>query len=302
MTAAPQQPSHGGRPVLAIGIVLASVFMFAVSDVIAKDLLSRYPVAVVQMLRYLASLLLLILFVLPMQRGRLWQTQRTGLVLIRALVLTAASLTMGFALQLMPVGETIAILYLAPIGVMVLAVPIFGEKVSALGWFMAALGLSGALMIIRPGGALDPTGVVFALLNAGCATVFHLMTRSLSRTEYPLALLFWVTITGAVSFVVLAVPVLPATDLATRDVMSAAMLGVLATAGHFLLSLAYREAPAAIVAPANYFHLVWAALLGLIVFDYLPDALTLAGMALVFLSGIGSALASGIVVKKQTKI
>ena len=79
LTAATQAPSHGGRPVLAIGIVLASVFMFAVSDVIAKDLLSRYPVAVVQMLRYLASLLLLILFVLPMQRGRLWRTQRTGL-------------------------------------------------------------------------------------------------------------------------------------------------------------------------------------------------------------------------------
>lgn len=293
---------HRSRPALAIGIVLLAAFLFAISDVLAKDLLSRYPVAVVQMLRYLASLSLLAVFVYPIQRGRLWRTQRTGLVLLRGLVLTSASLTMGLALQRMPVGETIAILYLSPFVVMALAVPIFGEKVSPLGWFLAVLGFTGALLIIRPGGALEPTGVFFALLNAGCATVFHLMTRGLARTEYPLALLFWVTLTGAVSFVLMALPDLPAITIPRWDLMSAAMLGVLATSGHFLLSLAYREAPASTVAPANYFHLVWAALLGLVVFNHLPDPITMTGMLLIFASGIGLALTSHMNMKRLTKI
>jgi drug/metabolite transporter (DMT)-like permease len=69
-------------------------------------------------------------------------------------------------------------------------------------------------------------------------------------------------------------------------------VGIVSTAAHFLFTAAYREAPAALLAPVNYAHLLWAGLLGWIVFGHVPDPLALAGMFLVALAGGGSALYS----------
>jgi drug/metabolite transporter (DMT)-like permease len=68
------------------------------------------------------------------------------------------------------------------------------------------------------------------------------------------------------------------------------LLGCLATGGHFLFTAAFREAPAALLAPINYVHLVWAGLLGWLVFDHLPDGLSVMGMVLVLVAGMGVAL------------
>ena len=100
----------------------------------------------------------------------------------------------------MPVGETISIMYLFPILVMLLAIPLLREQVSRFGWSLAILGFLGVLMILRPGGGLDSVGVVLALLNAGLAAVFHLITRVLTKTESNLFLLFHATLFGAVCF------------------------------------------------------------------------------------------------------
>ena len=65
---------------------------------------------------------------------------------------------------------------------------------------------------------------------------------------------------------------------------------MLATAGHFLFTAAYREAPASLLAPVNYLHLVWAGILGWLVFGHMPDGMTLFGMALVAGAGVAVAL------------
>ena len=95
------------------------------------------------------------------------------------------SLLIGHALRLMPVGETISILYLFPIIVMILAIPLMGEQVSAINWGFAVLGFAGVLMVARPGGGLDTLGIAFALLTAILAAIFHLMTRVLERKIAP---------------------------------------------------------------------------------------------------------------------
>src|SRR5688572_17925656 len=129
-----------GRPLVGILLVVLATLTFALSDVVTKHLAMLYPVPVVVAVRYVVNLGLLALFLLPRHRVGLWQTQRTWLVLLRGLCLAAASLTMGWALQLMPVGETVAIIYLAPFAVMLLAVPLLGERVSTVGWAGVAFG------------------------------------------------------------------------------------------------------------------------------------------------------------------
>lgn len=285
--------SAPGRPLLGVVLVALAVLCFAISDVVTKYLTQSYPVPLVAAGRYVSGAVLLLVILGPRIKGQLWQTNRTGLVLVRAMVLAGATLTLGFALRLMPVGETVAIVYLSPIAVLALAGPILGEKVPSLGWVAGGMGFVGVLLILRPGGGLDPVGVIWTLVNVGFATAYHLMSRSLSRTETPIAMLFYVTVLGAVLFTMMSLTDLPSEMPKPFDIAAFVMLGVLATLGHFLLTAAYREAPAPTLAPVNYFHLAWAALLGWLVFGHLPGLVTALGMVLVVVAGAVMAMIAG---------
>jgi drug/metabolite transporter (DMT)-like permease len=283
-----------GNALRGIGLVALAVLMFAGSDVLTKHLVLALSIPLIMTMRNLVSLGLLALVLGPSEGAGLWRTARPWLVVLRGACLAAGSLTMGLALRVMPVGETVAIVYLAPILVMLLAVPLLGEKVAVWGWIFAACGFLGVLLIARPGSGLDGMGVVYCLINAVCASAYHLLTRVLARTERTSALMFH---TALVSLVVFGALVL----LAPWDAMPSltdwglmGLLGVLATGGHFLFTAAYREAPASLLAPVNYLHLVWAGVLGWLVFGHMPDALSVAGMALVAAAGAAIALHAGL--------
>jgi drug/metabolite transporter (DMT)-like permease len=183
------------------------------------------------------------------------------------------------------VGEATAIVYLAPFLVMVLAMPILGERVSTIGWICVALGFVGVILIVRPGGNLDPWGVALAMINACLSTGYHLLTRFLSRTETTSALLFHTAWLGAAIFAVMSLPDLPGTMPPLPDLALMLLVGAAMTLGHFLFTAAYRLAPAPLLAPVNYVHLIWAGGLGWLVFSHIPDAWTIAGIALVAAAG-----------------
>ncbi|MCX7890017.1 MAG: DMT family transporter [Rhodobacteraceae bacterium] len=283
--ALPAAAPPAGRPLAGVALVLLAVLAFALCDVIVKALARDHPVTLIQAARYGVNLALLLALLGPRHGGGLWRTQRTAAVMARGLVLALASLTMSLALRLMPLGETVAIIYLAPFVVMVLAGPVLGERVGPAGWAAAALGFAGVLLIMRPGTGLDPAGVLWALANVGLGAAYHLMTRVLTRTETTQAMLFHVALVGTVFFGTAALPALRGPLPAAPDLALMLALGALATLGHFLFTAAYREAPAALLAPVNFMHLVWAGGLGWLVFGHAPDGLTILGMALVCAAG-----------------
>ncbi|MBC2834204.1 DMT family transporter [Paragemmobacter straminiformis] len=291
MSLAPPRPALvAPRALKGVALVAGATLLFAVADVLGKYLMTRHPVPVVQAGRYLVNTLLLLAAFYPRHGKLLWRTGRPAMVTGRAVFLAASSLTMGFALQRMPVGETVAVIYLAPFLVMVLAGPLLGETVSPAAWVGAGMAFLGVLLVVRPGTGLDPVGVVFALTNAALSTGYHLMTRVLIRSESTMAMLFHVALTGFAIFAVLALPALSGFAPSLTDLLLIGALGLLATVGHFLFTAAYREAPASLLAPVNYLHLVWATLLGWGVFAHMPDAISLCGMALVVVAGGAVAL------------
>ena len=148
-------PHSENRPLTAFVIVIGTVFLFASGDILIKYLTTRYPVELIMAIRSVVGLLLILAFFWPRMGRTLWQIKRPRLVLCRGLVLVLGSLLIGHALRLMPVGETISILYSFPILVMILAIPLMGEQVSAIDWGFAVLGFIGVLMVARPGGVLD---------------------------------------------------------------------------------------------------------------------------------------------------
>ena len=285
----PSPAAGDDRPLTAIGLVIGTVFLFSLSDVVTKHLTMRHPVELVVAGRYLASLLLLFVFAWPRVGNTLWQTVRTPWVIGRGVILAICSLTLGYALRLMPVGETISIMYLFPILVMLLAIPLLREQVSRVGWSLAILGFLGVLMILRPGGGLDAVGVVLALLNAGLAAVFHLITRVLTKTESNLSLLFHATLFGAVCFGLAAILSLESSLPTWGDLGLMVLLGLISTSGRLLFTVAYQCAPASFIAHANHMHLVWTALLSWVFFSHLPDQWTLLGILMIVTAGAGIA-------------
>ena len=200
------------------------------------------------------------------------------------------SLLIGHALRLMPVGETISILYSFPILVMIMSIPLMGEQVSAINWGFAVLGFVGVLMVARPGGGLDTLGVTFALLTAILTAIFHLMTRVLSQTETSHALLFHTILISVPCSFLLALFTWEGHLPNLIDLSLIALLGLIIIAAHYLLTVAYKYAPASLVAPANWVHIVRAALLGWLFFDHLPDQWTILGMVVIIAAGVGIAI------------
>ena len=222
----------------------------------------------------------------PRHSRQLVQTQRTGLVIVRAIALTIGSLCMGMALHRMPIAETTALNFLAPTLVALLAGYWLDEKIGAWGWIAIAAGFVGVLMIARPSGGLDSLGVLFALGAAAANATYQLLSRLLASTEQAIALLFYTALTGSI-LLSLGLPWFWENKIpSTVEVLLLLSMGASGGLGHYLFTLAYRHAPASILAPISYLQLLWAGLLGWIIFGTVPDNMSLMGMAVIAASGI----------------
>lgn len=275
-----------GKPLKGVALVVAATLLFAMADTLGKHLAMLYAATMILAARYSVNLALVTAVMWPRHRAALWHTNRTGLVILRGLCLALASISMMVALRLMPVAETVAIIYIAPVMVMLAAGTLLKETVGPLGWISAALGFAGVLLIARPGSGLDPWGVALSLINACLATGYHLLTRILSRTETTMALMFHTALVGAVVFIVLTVALGTETMPTAVDAALMLVLGALATAGHLLFTSAYREAPASTLAPINYMHIAFATVLGWLVFQQIPGFLGFLGMGLIAAAGL----------------
>jgi len=288
--AAPDAGLTANRPLLGVLLVVAATALFACLDTANKMLVTDYNVPLVAAIRYIGNAILMVALLGPMRGREMVTTKRTGLVIVRALCLVVATFFAGLALQRMPVAETVSIIYLSPIVVALLARPLLGETIGAVGWMAAIAGFAGVLLIVRPGGGLDPLGVGFVLCNVVVTVAYFLLSRVLARTERTLALLFYSALVGAICFSITLPWTLYGQAPTPLQIGLFLSLGVSAGLGHYCFTAAYRFAPASVLAPINYLHLVWAGVLGWLVFGHVPEALTILGMAVVAAAGVAVAL------------
>ncbi|MEN0037919.1 MAG: DMT family transporter [Cellvibrio sp.] len=270
------------------GFLLAALglFLFACMDSTTKYLTTHYNVPFVVAMRYIVHFLLMVMILAPRHSTQLIKTQRTSLVVLRAVVLTIASLCMGMALQRMPLAETTAINYLAPTLVALMAGSMLGEHIGRLGWAAIVTGFIGVLLIARPGGGLDAVGIMFALGAAAANATYQLLSRLLASTEKAITLLLYTALIGSIVFGI-ALPWFWEDTLPSKlELILLISMGVTGGLGHYLFTLAYRHAPASILAPLTYIQLLWAGLLGWIIFDTIPDSMSLLGMSVIAAAGL----------------
>jgi drug/metabolite transporter (DMT)-like permease len=281
-------PHH--HPLRGILLIACAVFLFACLDTTIRYLTAHFSVPLMAFVRYLVHLSLMLALLMPRQGLGFVRTQRPVLVVGRAMCLVGLTLFMMQGLVRLPVAEATAISFVAPLLVVLLARPLLGERIGLLRWLAVLAGFSGVLLVARPGGALDPFGVLMVFCAALCGTAYQLLSRVLAGSEATNTLLFYAALAGTCCFG-LSLPWVPATPWPSwLEVGLLLSLGVTGGLGHYLFTRAYRHAPASLLAPFTYLQLLWAGLLGWLFFGRLPDQLTLLGMAIIALAGVVVAL------------
>lgn len=291
-TPAPAAPLAVHHPLRGALLLTLAVLVLACMDAATKQLTAHYNVPLVVAVRYVVHALIMVIALTPRQGRQLVRTRRTGLVLARAASLTVASLFMGLALQRMPVAETTAINFLSPMVVVLLAGPFLGERVGWVSWAAGLTGFAGVVLIARPGGGLDAGGIVFALCAAAANTVYQILSRLLAGTERAATLMFYTALVGAIVFGAMLPWFWYGERPGIGTLLVFASVGATAALGHYLFTLSYRDAPASTLAPLNYLQLLWAGLLGWLVFGHVPDAVSFIGLGVVAASGALIAVAA----------
>jgi len=280
---------HVHVPLSAVLLIVASVLCFTLLDAIIKLLAERYPVPLLVWARYGMQMLIMLLWLLPQMGAALLRTRRLRLHLARAALLPFSSLCFFSALKFLPLAETTAINYTAPVLVIILAVVFLDERMTRHRIALVLACVGGMLLIVRPGSQVFHGAAFLALGSAVFYGTFQILTRKLAG-EDSRVLLFYPALVGTLVLTAglpwyggeIAMP--------WRDVALVVLTGLLGTSGHFMFILAFQRAPASALTPFTYIHLLWATLVGWIVFGNFPDAWTLAGMAVIAGSGLLLAL------------
>ena len=280
---------HAHVPLSAILLIVASVLCFTFLDATVKVLAGRYPVPLLVWARYGVQLLAMLAWLLPRMGAGLFRTRRVGLHLVRAAILPLSSLCFFTSLKYLPLAEATAINYGTPVLVIILAVIFLGERMTRPRIALVMAGIAGMFLIVRPGSAVFQGAALFALGASILYGTFQILTRTLAN-EDSRVLLFYPALVGTLMMTALLPWFSVDVEMPWTDVALVVTTGLLGTIGHFLFILAFQRAPASALTPFTYMHLVWATLVGWIIFDKFPDAWTLAGMAVIGGSGLLIAL------------
>lgn len=195
---------------------------------------------------------------------------------------------MGFnflTYRLLPIAEATVLLFTVPIFATILSALFLKEKVGRHRWGAVVLGFVGVLIVVRPGGsALPPHGVAAGLMASIVVSAVNITLRQIGRTESATTTVFWFTVMSVVPLS-LAMPILgTAHDGYTFGILL--MLGLLGGLAQLTSTAALRLAPVSVVLPIDYSSLIWAALVGWLMFQTVPSPTLWLGAPFIIGSGL----------------
>jgi drug/metabolite transporter (DMT)-like permease len=270
---------------LGIGLVSVTFACFAVLDTTAKWLVRTLPVIEVVWLRFVGHVIFTGLLLAPRHGRALLKTLHPRLQLLRGAMLFAMTGLNFWALQYLQLAETGAIQFAVPLLIALFGAWLLGERLDAGRWAAIGLGFVGVLLIVRPGSGAFHPAILLSIGNVVLYALFNLLTRRLAASDRPEATQFLSALAAATLLAPFAIAVWRTPSSALEWALLA-LLGIAGGTGHWLLAVAYRYAPASVLAPFLYPQIVWMALLGWWVFGDVPGWPVVAGTVVVVASGL----------------
>ena len=255
-----------------------------VSDAATKWLAASFPIGEILFVR---ALVVAVLIWLIVWRSGSYGGLRIGRyrnIATRSFLAVCSTFLIVSSLVRLPLNEVIAILFVGPLFVAVLAPMVLGERVTVHRWLAVLIGFSGMLIMVRPGSDAFQFAALLPVFAALVAATRDIVTRRISAAESSSAILFYSMV--ALTLAGLATAPFGWLPMDAADLALTAFTGVMFGLGHYFIIEGFRYAEATVVAPYRYANLIWAALLGFALWGEIPSVWVLAGTPLVVGSGL----------------
>jgi len=265
--------------------MLTAMAILPFIDVLAKVLGQQgMPILIVVWARAVFGALMTLPFAIRAEGLAAFRPRRPLHHLSRAVLLFSATFLFFQALNHLPIADALAIFFVNPLVIVILSALILRERVGPRRWAAVAVGFVGTLIIIRPGLVEVNPGTFYAL-GSGVALGSNLvMTRHIAGAANAMVLTFQTSTIGA-ALMTLALPLLWQMPDPAQWLMLVG-LGVVATLGHVLITMAYEHGEASLLAPLAFTEIIMATVFGWWFFNDLPDRWNVLGVAIL----IGSAI------------
>ena len=275
----------------AMLMMIIAMLMLPGIDAIAKWLSGSVSPGQVTWSRFFFQII--IMFPLLLKTRGPWLTPALALHAARGSLIAFATLFFFSGLAYLPMADAIAIFFIEPLLVTLLSALFFGEAIHWRRISAISLGFVGALIIIRPTFAQVGYAALYPVGAAFCFSFYIVLTRKLVRHEDPIRLQFFAGVFGCLVMSIalgygtsVDIEILAAAWPSTNHWLLLGGLGLIATGCHLLVTYAYRLASIGVLAPFQYVEIIGATVLGLVIFNEFPDAITWVGVSIIVGSGM----------------
>jgi drug/metabolite transporter (DMT)-like permease len=267
----------------AILLMITAIFFFSSMDALAKLLAGHIGTVPTLWARYLGQTLVVFILVLPRLRMVL-RTRYPKLQLARSIYLMCATIFFFFGISNIGLAEAASIMATNPLFITLGAAVFLGERFGIRRAVAIGAACVGAVLVIRPGGAVFTPFSLLPLGAAICYSAYALTTRFVGRDEDAWTSLFYTALFGAVALSA-AVPFFWQ-PVGPSDLLIMLGIALCGTAGQLALIRALMAGEAGMLAPFAYFGLLFATFYGATIFGDLPDTLTIVGGLIIAGAGI----------------
>ena len=273
------------HPTLGIVTLVGNLLLMALISAAVKHLATRYPLNEILMFRFIFAALIFWIIMLATTNISGLKTNRIGDHAIRSVSGIISLALFFFAVSTIPIADATALVYAAPIFITVLSIFILGETIGVRRWLAVGAGFFGVLLIAQPGGVGWNIGVAAAITSAFTAALVATWLRRLSSSEKSatigvyynslgtLVCTGWVVLSG--SFV-----------LPTNDWLIWMIFGILCGGQQWLMTISFRYAEASLLAPFEYLAIVFATIVGYLLWGEIPVLTTWLGAVVIAASGL----------------
>jgi S-adenosylmethionine uptake transporter len=276
------QSSNANKEGLGILLYLAGVFFFAANDALGKWLVADYGVGEILLLRSVGAVPVL-LIVAYFTRTSLALHDQWGLHVFRVLCQAADSFCFYYATRSMPLADVMTYYMAGPIIITAFSHFLLGEKVRLFRWTAVLVGFVGVVVALQPTSAAFSPAAIIALIGATFFGLSIVITRKM-RDAHWLPLVTWQFIGGGI--VGAAAGTFAWVTPGPLDTGLMFLVGITAAGCFVLITRALAMAPASLLAPFQYSAILWAAVLGWLVWHDVPTTHIVIGNAIIILSGL----------------
>ena len=271
-------------PLRGVLCMIGAGLFLTLNDAVLKWLTGDYPVGQIMFLRGLFVFLPIALLVWHAGGLRSLRVRRVTPHLLRGALMIAGTFLFINGLRHLAFADAISITFAGPLFVTAMAAPFLGEVIRWRRWMAVGIGFLGVLIIIRPTSEVAQWAAILPLAASMTGALRDILTRKMSQHDSSVSVMFYstvaVTLAGGVTFVGGWQPV------QWQDLGLLLICGALLGCAHFLMIESFRLAEAALVVPFKYVSMVWAVLLGLLIWGDIPDGWTFLGTTVVIGSGL----------------